>query len=325
MPARDPPGNASATLFFGRHNGGMALLIDEPAAHLRDVGVVRVSGPDRLSYLQTQLSQHFQDAKAGTVADFLYLDAKGNPLAAGRGIVGDEAVLLVTPSEIAADFAGRLEQFKFLLDVEAADVSSSYAVASVRGPDWIEAPGAAEEPLTAVADGDGQVIRDRSGGVDVLGPDAWVRERVAQLNLPEASAEDWEAWRVHAAEPSWGTEIDTGRRPQDLGLLPTHVHLQKGCYPGQEAVAKQYNLGRPRKALALARFDGPVAAGDELDAGGKGATVTSAAQVGDGWEALVVVPLDKEGEVRGGGELAAESVSGTVIRRVGEGLPIPGA
>lgn len=303
----------------------MALLIDEPAVRVRDAGVVRVSGPDRLSYLHTQLSQHFQDAKAGTVADFLYLDAKGNPLAAGRGVVGEEAVLLVTPSEIAADFAGKLEQFKFLLDVEAADVSAQYAVASVRGPDRVEVAGAPEEPMTAAPQGEGQVIRDRSGGVDLLGPAAWVRERVDELDLSEASAEDWEAWRVHAAEPSWGTEIDTGRRPQDLGLLPTHVHLQKGCYPGQEAVAKQYNLGRPRKALALAAFDGPVAAGDELDAGGKGATVTSASQVGDRWEALVIVPLDKEGEIRGGGALTADSVSGTVTRRVGEGLPIPGA
>lgn len=303
----------------------MTLLIDEPAVRFRDAGVVRLSGPDRLSYLHTQLSQHFEGAEPGKVADFLYLDAKGNPLAAGRGLVGDEEVLLVTPSEIAADFAGKLEQFKFLLDVAAADVSGEYAVASVRGPDRTEVAGAPDEVMTAAPHGDGLVVRDRSGGVDVVGPTEWVRDRAAELGLPEATAEDWEAWRVHTGEPGWGTEITTGRRPQDLGLLPTHVHLQKGCYPGQEAVAKQYNLGRPRKALALAKLDGAVAAGDELDAGGKDATVTSAACVGDQWEALVLVPLDKDGEVRGDGHLAGDAVTGTVIRRVGQDLAIPGA
>ncbi|MDP8969007.1 MAG: hypothetical protein M3N52_00550 [Actinomycetota bacterium] len=303
----------------------MTLLVDETAVRLRPAGVVRVTGPDRLSYLHTLLSQHLEGARPGTVADFLYLDAKGNAQAAGRAVVRAEEVLLVTPPDVAADLAAALERFKFLTQVEAADVSQAWALASVRGPGAIEAPGARPEPMTAAPRPPGVVIRDRSGGVDLLGPPGWARERVADLQLPEASEEDWEAWRISACEPGWGSEIAPGRRAQELGLLPTHVHLRKGCYPGQESIAKIYNLGHPRRALGLVQLDGPVAPGDRLQAEGKPAEVTSAARLGDSWVALVMLPLDRDGRVAGGGTVTGEGVSGRVVRRTGEGLPIPGA
>lgn len=301
----------------------MTLLIDEPAVVRRPAGVVRVTGPDRLSYLHTLLSQHLEDAAPGHVADFLYLDAKGNPQAAGRAVVHAEMVLLLTPPEVAADFTASLEKFKFLTQVQSADASDEYALASVRGPEPIAQAGAPDEPMTAVPHGEGLVIRDRSGGVDLLGVPDWVDERVAGLGLPEASVEDWEAWRIGNGVPGWRSEISTGRRAQELGLLPTHVHLKKGCYPGQESIAKIYNLGRPRRALAVVELDGPVDADAQLAAGDKTAQVTSAAQVGDRTVALALLPVDREGQVPD--TVTADGVTGRVRRRVGEGLAIPGA
>jgi tRNA-modifying protein YgfZ len=301
------------------------LLIDEPAVHVRRVGVVRVTGPDRRTYLHTLLSQHLEDARPGDVADFLYLDAKGNLRAAGRAVVHAEAVLLVVPAPVAADLAGALEQYKFMLDVAAADVSEEWALASVRGPEPTALTGARRELMTAAPHGDGLVVRDRSGGVDLLGLRGWVEDRVAGLGLPLASAAQWDAWRILAGEPEWSNEIASGRRAQELGLLPTHVHLQKGCYPGQESIAKIYNLGRPRRALAVVELDAVPEPGTALEAAGKSGEITSLAQVGGRAVALAMLPIDRDsGEILGDGSVRAGDVEGRVLRRVGEGLPQPG-
>ena len=303
----------------------MVLLTDEMAVHRRDVGILRVTGPDRLTYLHSLLSQDLETAPAGTVADFLYLDAKGNATAVGRAVVTAEAVLLVVPTHVTDTFAGALQRFTFLLDATTEDVSSTWACASVRGPAGVEVPGARSEPMTAAPARDGFAVRDRTGGVDYIGPAAWVDERIAETGLPVADAFNWEAWRIAAGEPGWGTEITEGRRAQELGLLPTHVHLRKGCYPGQESIAKIYNLGRPRRTLVVAEFAGPVASGDPLDAGGKAGEITSAARSGDAWVALALVPVDRDGHLTGDGSLVVGGVSGRVRKRVGAELAIPGA
>lgn len=307
----------------------MTLLIDQPAVVLRPAGVVLVSGHDRLAYLHSLLSQQFEGVRAGTVADFLYLDAKGSAQAAGRAVVRAGDVVLVVAPEVAADLAAALDRFRFLMEVEVADVSGGWAVASVRGPGEVPGAGARSERMTAAPHGGGIVVRDRSGGVDLVGPADWVGERVAELGLPEAPPAAWAAWRIGAGLPDWGAEIAAGRRAQELGLLPTHVHLRKGCYPGQESIAKIHNLGRPRRALAVLETTGVPAPGAavEVEAGGgsgrAGCEVTSAAAHGGGGLALGFVPLDREG--RAPATVVVDGAVATVRSLVGEGLPQPGA
>lgn len=297
----------------------MALLIDEPAVVRRPAGFVQVTGPDRLTYLHNLFTQDVEHATPGTVADFLYLDPKGNARAAGRVVVHAEHVLLITPTaEVAADLAGALEQFKFLLDVAADDRSGDWALASVRGPAPIELSGAPHEQMRAAPHAPGLVIRDRSGGVDLVGPPDWVDARVAGLTLPVADDAAWEAWRISTGVPAWGTEIAPGRRPQELGLLPTHVHMRKGCYPGQESIAKTFNLGKPRRALEVIEVTGPVAPGDAVDTAAGRGEVTSAVPIGPAWVALAMLPADA------GDELTVGGVPGRVRTRVGQGVTIPG-
>lgn len=298
------------------------LLIDTPAFVRRPVGAVTVSGADRAQFLHSLLSQRVEGLATGEAADFLYLDVKANPKAAGRLVVRDGDVVLLTPPEVAEGFAAELAGLTFLMDAAPA-AAPSWAMASARGPEPLDgaALGAPDEPMHASLDERGLVLRDRSGGLDVAGEPAFVDEAVGALGLLEASPDDWERWRVHAGEPAWGAEIAPGRRPQEMGLLPTHVHLDKGCYPGQESIAKMYNLGRQRRALCVAEFDAPLEAGTEV-ATPDGSAVEVAS--GDGVRALVIVPLD-DGELRGGGALTAGGVAGRVLRRVGEGLAQPGA
>jgi tRNA-modifying protein YgfZ len=275
----------------------MALLTDDLAVHRRPDGVVRVDGPDRVAYLHSLLSQDVEHAKPGTVAEFLYLDAKGDPLAAGTMVVHAESIYLVVPREIAADVADRLDRFRFMMQVEVVDLTGEWSVASLRGPGQVQSPGARSQPMTAAPHGPGLVLRERDGGVDLLGPSGWVDERVAELDLPAATDADWERWRIAAGRPGWGTEIAAGRRSQELGLLPTHVHLRKGCYPGQESIAKIHNLGRPRRALAVVRSDASLQVGQHLGEGRRPGEVTSAAPVeGGGSIALAMLPL-ADGEV----------------------------
>ncbi|MBW3603924.1 MAG: hypothetical protein KY460_03250 [Actinobacteria bacterium] len=302
----------------------MALLTTTTATVARDVGVIRVTGDDRQAYLHSLLSQDLEHARPGTVADFLYLDAKGTALAEGRAVVRAGDVLLVTPPGVTASLADALGRFTFLLDAHAHDVSADWRMTSIRGPDTDDLPGARSQPMTAAPHGDGMVIRDRSGGVDYLGPAAWVTERVDALGLPEASLHDWERWRIRAAQPAWGREIAAGRRTQELGLLPTHVHLRKGCYPGQESIAKTYNLGRPRRALWVAEFDAAVGEDTPVQVGGKAGVITSVAPDGAQMIALALLPLDRDGRLPER-ELDAGGVPGRVLRRVGDGLPQPGA
>ena len=307
-----------------RYRAPMALLDTTTATYVRPVGVIRVTGQDRLTYLHSLLSQHLEGARAGTVTDFLYLDAKGTALAEGRGVVRAGDVLLVTPEDVTPGLTDALGRYTFLLDATAEDVSTRWRLVSVRGPDTTDLPGARSEPMTAAPHGDGILIRDRSGGVDYLGPQEWVAARLDDLALPAAEATDWDRWRIRAGQPAWGREIVAGRRSQELGLLPTHVHLRKGCYPGQESIAKTWNLGRPRRALWLAEFDGAVSAGGDVQVGPRSGLITSAAPAGRGTVALALLPLDREGGLPTT-DLDADGIRGRAVRRVDEGLTPPGA
>lgn len=303
----------------------MTLLLDEVALRHRPAGVVRVSGHDRLTYLHSLFSQQFEGMSPGSVTDFLYLDPKGNAKAVGRAAIRAGDVCLITPPEVAADLTAALQQFTFMLDATAEDLSDGWRLVSIRGPGPVPAPGARAEPMTAAPHGGGLVIRDRSGGVDLVGERGWVEQVVADLELPEASAEDWEAWRIGAGEAAWGAEVVPGRRPQELGLLPTHVHLRKGCYPGQESIAKIHNLGRTNRALAVLEAPAPLSPGDPVEAAGKTGEVTSAAAYGEAWVALALVPLDADGALPAERLVTVGGRPARIRRRVGEGLPQPGA
>lgn len=288
----------------------MTPLIAHPAVFRRDLAVIAVTGEDRTAYLHALLSQDVAGARVGSAADFLLLDHKGSPLAAGRLLVTAGAVLLLAPTSVVDPLVEMLRGRTFLMD--ATTEVLAWAVASVRGPGEVGVPGARSDAMTAAPHGDGFVVRDRSGGVDVVGPVAWVDERVEGLGLPVAETADWERWRVAHGEPAWGAEIAEGRRAQELGLLPTHVHLRKGCYPGQESIAKIHNLGRPKRALALVESEAPLAVSGAM---------TSVAQLDGRSVGLAFVSAGSSA----GDRLEVDGVPVVVTRLIGAGLPQPGA
>ena len=231
-------------------------------------GVVSITGPDRLSWLHSLTSQHLDALAPGPTAQALILSPNGH--VEHHLTLADDGTttwIQVEPGTAAA-LVEFLDSMRFMLRVEAADVTAGYAVLSVAGP----AADEAAAPLAEVA------VASMAGavGTDHLVP----REQLAGL---AAAAQDrgarmagtwaYEAFRIAAGQPRYGLDTDHKTIPHEVGWIDTAVHLSKGCYRGQETVARVHNLGHPPRRLVFLHLDGSVdrlpGHGDEVDLDGK--------------------------------------------------------
>lgn len=273
-----------------------------PTSHESDAVVIRtgqrrvdVTGADRLRYLDDVTTQRFEDASAGTATSALVLDAHGAPLACFDVAVLAERLALVAPDdEVAAYLTDVLGQRTFLLDVQFTITDD--VVVALRGDGAEHVARGANlhvRPGTVRPAGNDVVAVGIAGGVDLLGPQDSVEAAVDALLAAGArrgDGRDLAAWRVAAGVPAFGSEITPPHLPEEAGILATHVHLAKGCYPGQEAVARMWMLGRPRRRLAVldATGDGRLGTGWRAGEGRRSIEVTSTTP--DGQLALAYVP-----------------------------------
>ncbi|GAB1822919.1 CAF17-like 4Fe-4S cluster assembly/insertion protein YgfZ [Herbidospora sp. RD11066] len=185
--------------------------------------VITVSGPDRLSWLNSLSSQKLDDLKPGVWTQTLFLDPQGrleHHLYLRDD--GDTTWIHVEPGASEA-LVTWLEKMRFMLRVEITDVSADWAVISG-------------------VPGDDRLI-PRS-------------ELAEQSSLAGLWA--YEALRIEAYIPRFGFDTDHKTIPHELGLIETAVHLKKGCYRGQETVARVHNLGHPPRRLVFLHLDGSV-------------------------------------------------------------------
>ncbi len=215
-----------------------------PDAATSDLVAVEVTGADRSSYLDDVTTQRFVGAPLGSVLGWLVLDAKGAPSAMGWALVDDDRIVLLAPPAAANHVEEVLARRTFLAD--ATFTRLPMATATLAGDDLADAlaeAGVDVAPDTWGRVGDLVVVR-HAFGVEVLGTDD------ATDLLPAANpVDDLDHLRIRHGEPRWGHEVVAGRLPEEYGLLATHVHLGKGCYPGQEPIAHMWMLGRPRRHL----------------------------------------------------------------------------
>lgn len=285
-----------------------------PIAGALDAGVVAVTGADRATYLHAVLSQRIERREPGEVVGALHLDGKGRPLAVMDVVVLDERILLLLPDEEPAEELARtLGGRTFLSDArfELLDVR----VYAVRG-DVADGPA----PGRATARDD-LVTIGREGGFDLLGPGAAVEARLEELDVRRVSDEELDDWRIAHGIPAWGREIRAPHLPEEMGLLPTHVHLDKGCYPGQEAVARMWMLGRPRRRLATVIVDGGQEAGWTTGSGRDQVELTSVTDHDGARVGLAYVPAGASP-----GDRFEDGDDQAVVVRdlVGAGQPVPG-
>ena len=159
-----------------------------------------------------------------------------------------------------------LQKMRFLLRVDPALVTDALGAAVARGPDVPEVLAAAGFPapdgVYAALDDGGFVRRmpaigDGSATVfDLVVPRGDLAAVIDRLGAPLAGFAAYEALRVEARRPRFGVDSDHRTIPNELQWLQTAVHLDKGCYRGQETVARVHNLGRPPRRLVLLHLDG---------------------------------------------------------------------
>jgi folate-binding protein YgfZ len=203
-------------------------------ADLSHYNIVAVSGVDRLQWLHDLTTQFVSDLEPGLWKSNMILDARGH-IEFQFNIVDDgtTSFLVLDPGYID-ELIEYLTKMKFMLRVDVRDASSEFAV--------LRAPGMPNE----------------IGGPFALVPRAEVEEMKKTFGGVATQVGTWalDAERVAAGRPRIGFETDHKSIPNEIGVLHGAVHMKKGCYRGQETVAKIYNLGNPPRRIVMLHLDG---------------------------------------------------------------------
>ena len=264
---------------------GDSVCLMDPA------GIISVSGADRLTWLNSLLSQNLKNLKPGESAEALLLDPQGHIEQQIKVIDDGETTWLMVNKENTAPLLDWLTKMVFRMKVELTDRSADFALVGSTKP---------KPELAFVSNSQPMVWKDGWPGVTLGGYRystrevnySWFEQLVessevdnglGQVSLSGTMAAD--ALRVAAGRPLAASEIDEKSLPHELDLLSTAVHLSKGCYRGQESVAKVHNLGHPPRRLTFLHLDGSEHSlpdvGDEVRVSGQEkivGKVTSAAQ-----------------------------------------------
>lgn len=250
-----------------------ALAAGEAIAPLGDRAVLAVPGEDRLSWLDSLTSQALAALTPGVSTELLVLDPQGHVEHAASVIDDGETTWLIVDRPDAEGLLAWLRRMRFRLRVDPRDASDEYAVF-----------GGTPEAL-------GRLTAAQPGGVPVVWTDPWPDVSpggyaYAAVDPHPGAGRDWaeaivtrdeerrvadaaargeiviagivaaDALRVAAWRPRWSADVDERVLPHELDWLRTAVHLSKGCYRGQETVAKVHNLGHPPRRLVALQLDG---------------------------------------------------------------------
>jgi folate-binding protein YgfZ len=232
-----------------------------------DLASVPLSGADVLRYLHAVCTQHTLGLAPGDATQGLLLSPKGKIEFAFRLAVLDGGVLLDTEAATAPALAERLARFVFRYDVTVGQPVAG--AVSVLGPGADAALVAAGLPVPgpgrAGVAGPELVVHRTPVGFDLVGPGApAAATELERAGVERSPAERWELARVAGGLPRAGHELTDDVLAEEAGLLGSHVHMDKGCYPGQETVARVHNLGQVQRRLAGLVFQPSPNGGDGL-------------------------------------------------------------
>ncbi len=233
-----------------------AIETGDAVVDLSHRGVVTITGPDRLTWLHSLTSQHLDALAPGVGTTALILSPQGHIEHVLYGVDDGETFWAHTEPGGGAALAGWLDRMRFMLRVEVADRTSDTAV--------IWRAGNVDESAGVLRRGE-----DSLGGAEIF----ISRDRLATQLEQGRPAGSWayQARRIAAGVPRIGVDTDHRTIPNEVGLLGVAVHLAKGCYRGQETIARVHTLGRPPRRLVRLQLDGSV---DRLPE--SGSAITSA-------------------------------------------------
>ena len=239
--------------------------------------VIAVPGEERASWLHTLTTQHLSDLTTNQGSELLVLSPHGHVEQHAFVTEDGTTAWLDTEPRAGEGLLKYLEMMRFFTKVEPRDASGEIAVLSLVGPGaadlfpGLAAPRLGEVPGPKFAAGsvppeptsryavepfEGGLARRVPLGVDLLIPRATRTAVIEKLGVPLAGLWAYEAIRVERRLPRLGWETDHRTIPAEAELVAAAVHLDKGCYRGQETVARVHHLGRPPRRLVLLHFDG---------------------------------------------------------------------
>lgn len=248
------------------------LAAGDAIVDLSHRAVLTITGPDRLSWLNSISSQSLTRMGAGDSSETLLLAQTGRVEHAVRLIDDGETLWLLVEHDEADALLGWLTSMRFMLRVELADRSEEFATIGALGSGELVSAAVSNgtalvwhDPWTAVAPGGHQYATaaehpgagwNWSETLVARGELDGIAARAASAELPVAGLLAVEALRIAAWRPRFATEVDERTIPHELDWLRSAVHLEKGCYRGQETIAKVHNLGHPPRRLVMLHLDG---------------------------------------------------------------------
>lgn len=253
--------------------------------------LIAVTGPDGGEFLQGQVTNETEELEAGHGRYAALLDRKGRIQSDMRVLrIGDGEFWLESEAAPGAGLLKHLSMYKIGRDVEVTDRSAEHSLISLIGPRARELAGAqvlGDEHEHSEVELGGASCRAVATdlGVDLFtapGDAAAVREALLEAGAEAVSDEAAEILRVEAGRPRYGRELGPETMPAEAGIVERAVNFDKGCYIGQEPVARLHYRGRPNRVLRGLRLAAPAEFGagirnDERDLGTLGTTVVSPA------------------------------------------------
>jgi tRNA-modifying protein YgfZ len=240
-------------------------------------GKLMVSGSEAAEYLQGQLTNDVEALAPGEGQYAALLDRKGHMQADMRVLRPSAEELWIDTEAEALEAARRhLEMYKIGREVAIADLTGERAILSLIGPRSVEIAGTSALPQhTSEATSAGGVACLAVGtdaGIDLIAKQAdaeRLRETLTEAGAVEVSPEAAEVVRIESGTPRFGAEMSTETMPAEAGIVDAAVSFTKGCYIGQEPVARLHYKGRPNRHLRGLELSAPVPAGESLMLGEK--------------------------------------------------------
>jgi tRNA-modifying protein YgfZ len=277
-------------------------------------GKLRLTGGEAADYLQGQVTNDVAALAPGTGCYAALLNHKGKMLTDMRLLRGEDFIWVDTEPEGLPAIVRNASMFSIGRDVRHEDVTGAYAILSLIGPDARayladDASPAMEHSFT---EGEHGLYVSTDLGVDVIcsaEDAAAVREA---LGVEQVSEEAAECLRIESGRPRFSIDVGTDTIPQEAGLNERAVSFTKGCYVGQETVARLHYKGKPNRHLRGLRAAEPLEHGAEIRFGDRVVGEVGSAAVSPALGPIALAVVRREAEPGAVVQVGASSVEATV-------------